>query len=160
MREGYGSRRVCLCVCVCVCVSVKSHLTSGASIRSGNAVTNSVGDEGRKICGVFSDTAPLPRSSAPSLGWPYIQSAIFPADNTHAHCVYASSPKFAMDAPCCKLSLRSSFMISNYSCVSCYLLVCTLYLPSELWSCYIADSAKRKSRGKHVNETLRWLATV
>ena len=111
MREGYGSRRVCLSVCV----SVKSHLTSGTSVRSENTVTNSVGDEGRNICGVFSDTAPLPRSSAPSLGWPYIRSAIFPADSTHAHCAYASSPKFAMDAPCRKLSLRSSFMIMESS---------------------------------------------
>ena len=143
-------------------MSVKSHLTSGASVCSENAVTNSVGDEGRKVCGVFSDTAPLPRSSDPSLGWPYIRSAIFPANNTHAHCAYASSPKFAMDAPCCKLSWCSSFMMmesSNYSCVSCYLSVCTLYLPPGLWSCYIADSAEWKSRGKHVNETLCWLAS-
>ena len=94
---------VCLSVCLCVCVSVKSHLTSGTSVRSENDVTNSVGDEGRKICGVFSDTAPLPRSSAPSLGWPYIRSAIFPADSTHAHCAYASSPKLmlhAVSSPC------------------------------------------------------------
>ena len=28
MREGYGSRSVCLCVCVCVCVSV-CYRTSG-----------------------------------------------------------------------------------------------------------------------------------
>ena len=111
MREGYGSRRVCLSVCV----SVKSLLTSAASVRSENAVRNSVGDEGRNICGVFSDTAPLPRSSASSLGWPYIWSAIFPVDNRHAHCSYASSPKFAMDAPCRKLSLRSSFMMMESS---------------------------------------------
>ena len=109
MREGYGSRRVC------VCVSVKSHLTSGASVCSENAVKNSMGDEDRKICGVFFDTAPLPRSSAPSLGWPYIRTAIFPADNTHAHCAYTSSPRFAMDAPCRKLSLRSSFMMMESS---------------------------------------------
>ena len=50
---------VSVCVCVCVCVSVKSHLTSGTSVCSENTVTNSVGDEGRKICGVFSDTAPV-----------------------------------------------------------------------------------------------------
>ena len=97
---------------MCVCVSVKSHITSGASVRSENA---SVGDKGRKICDIFSDTAPLPRSSAPSLGWPYIRSAIFPADNTHAHCAYASSPKFTMDAPCHKHSLRSSFMMMESS---------------------------------------------
>ena len=39
----------------------------------------------------------------------------FPADNTHAHCAYASSPNFAMDAPCRKLSLRSSFMMMESS---------------------------------------------
>ena len=54
--EGYGSRRVCLSVCVSVCVSVKSHLTFGASVRPENAVTYSVGNKGKKICGVFSDT--------------------------------------------------------------------------------------------------------
>ena len=123
MCEGYSSRPVC--------VSVKSHLTSGVFVRPENTVTNSAGNEGRKICGVFSDTAPLPRPSAPSLGWPYIWSAIFPVDNTHAHCAYTSSPRFAMDASCRKLSLRSSFMMmesSNWSCISCYLSVCTLYL--------------------------------
>ena len=89
-----------MCVCggggVCVCVSVMSHLTSGASVRCENAVTYSAGNEGQKICGVFSEITLLPRSSAPSLGWPDIRSAIFPADNMHAHCVYASSPGFMM----------------------------------------------------------------
>ena len=84
---------MCVCVCVCVCVSVKSHLTSGASDRHENAATYSAGNKDQKYCGVFSTTAPLPRSSAPSLGWPYIRSAIFPAGNTHAHCAYA---RFAM----------------------------------------------------------------
>ena len=55
----------------------QSHLTSGASARPENAVTGSAGNKGQKICGVFSATALLPRSSAPSLGWPYIRSAIF-----------------------------------------------------------------------------------
>ena len=32
-----------------VCVSVKSHLTSGASVRLENAVTHSAGNEGQKI---------------------------------------------------------------------------------------------------------------
>ena len=91
-------------MCLFLCLSVAE-----------NTVTNSVGDEGRKICGVFSDTAPLPRSSVPSLGWPYIWSAIFPADNTPAHCAYSSSPKFAMDAPCRKLSLRPIFMMMESS---------------------------------------------
>ena len=45
--EGYGSCRVCLSVCVCV--SVKSHLTSEASVRRENAATYSAGNEGQRI---------------------------------------------------------------------------------------------------------------
>ena len=48
--EGYGSRPVCLSVCL-------SHLTSGAFVRRENTVMYSVGNVGRKICGVFSETA-------------------------------------------------------------------------------------------------------
>ena len=45
-----------------VCVSVKSHLTSGASVRPESAVTYSAGNEGQTVCGVFSETAPLQHS--------------------------------------------------------------------------------------------------
>ena len=38
-------------------MSVKSHLTLEASLCPENALTYSVGNEGQKICGVFSDTA-------------------------------------------------------------------------------------------------------
>ena len=48
--EGYGSW-------VCVCVSVKSHLTSGSSVRPETSVTYSAGNGGQKICRVFSETA-------------------------------------------------------------------------------------------------------
>ena len=41
-----------------VCLSVQ-HLTSGASVRLENAVTYSTGGEGKNICGVFSENAPL-----------------------------------------------------------------------------------------------------
>ena len=41
-----------------VCLSVR-HLTSGASVRLETAVTYSTGGEGKKICGVFSENAPL-----------------------------------------------------------------------------------------------------
>ena len=93
MHEGYGSHPVC--------VSVKSHLTSGASVCHENAVMHSAGNEGKNICGIFSDTAPLLRSSAPSLGWPFIRSALFPADNTHAHCAYTSSQGLPyVSSPC------------------------------------------------------------
>ena len=66
-------------------MSVKSHLTYGASVRPENAVTYSAGNEGLKNCGVFSETAPLQRSSTPSIVRPCVQSAIFPAESTHAH---------------------------------------------------------------------------
>ena len=85
----YGSCRVC--VCVCVCLSVKRHLTSGASVCPGNAVMYFLaGNQGQKICSVFSKTHAFQRSRTPSLEWPYIRLAIFPADNTHAHCAYTS----------------------------------------------------------------------
>ena len=50
-----------------VCVSVKSNLTSGASVRPENSVTYSMDNEGQTICGVFSETAPLQGSSIPSI---------------------------------------------------------------------------------------------
>ena len=60
-------RRTCAArvtvVVVCVCLSVKSHLTYGASVRPKNAAMYSAGNEGQKICGVFSENAPLLRSS-------------------------------------------------------------------------------------------------
>ena len=52
---------------MCVCVSVKSHLTSGASVHPENPVTYSAGNEGQKICVFFSETARLQRSSTPPL---------------------------------------------------------------------------------------------
>ena len=50
-----------------MCLSVKQHLTYGASVRPENAVTYSAGNEGQNICGGFSETAPLQRSSTPSV---------------------------------------------------------------------------------------------
>ena len=48
-------------------MSVKSHLTSGASVRRENAATYSVGNEGQEGCGVFSENVQLQRLSATSL---------------------------------------------------------------------------------------------
>ena len=67
--ESYGSR-------VCVCLSVKSQLTSGASLCPENNVMYSAGNGGRNICGVFSETASLQRSSTALLK-AYVWSAIF-----------------------------------------------------------------------------------
>ena len=66
-----------ICLSVCVCASVKSHLTSGASVRPENTVTYSVGNGSKvkNLCG-FSETAPLQRSSTTSVDRPYAQSAI------------------------------------------------------------------------------------
>ena len=83
--EGY-----CSWVCVSVCVSVKSHITYGASVHPENTVTYSVGNEGQKICGVFSETAPLQRSSTSPIVQPCVQSAIFPEESTHAYYVFTT----------------------------------------------------------------------
>ena len=66
--EGYGSRRVC----VCVCLSVKSHLTSGASVRPEKAVTHSAGNESQTFCGLFPETALFQSYAGPAeaiKGW-------------------------------------------------------------------------------------------
>ena len=76
--------------CVCVCLSVKSHLTSGASVRPENAVTYSAGDEGQKICGVFSETAPLQRYGTCSL-YRYPCSRPFLLRGKRA-CAYLTTP--------------------------------------------------------------------
>ena len=54
--DGYS-----IWVCLCVYLSVKSHLTSGVSVRPENTVTYSVSNGGQKICGFFSETAPFQR---------------------------------------------------------------------------------------------------
>ena len=59
-----------------VCVSVKSHLTSGESVCPENSVTYSAGNGGQDICGVFSETTLLWKSSTRSIeshmySWPF-----------------------------------------------------------------------------------------
>ena len=44
---------------MCVCLSVKSHITSGASVRPENTVVYSAGNGGQKVCRVFFETAPF-----------------------------------------------------------------------------------------------------
>ena len=61
MREGYGTRSVC--VCVCVCLSVIQHLTSGSIFRALIAATYSCCDERQKIRGILAGNASLPRYS-------------------------------------------------------------------------------------------------
>ena len=54
---------------VTVVVSVVSVCVCGASVRPENIVTYSGGNEGQKI---FSETAPLQRSSTPFVERPYV----------------------------------------------------------------------------------------
>ena len=75
MEHSINPRRACAArvtvVGLSVCLSVKSHLTSGASVRLEIDVTYSTGYENRKICGDFSETAPLRRYIASALyGYP------------------------------------------------------------------------------------------
>ena len=65
-------------------MSVKSHLTS---VCPENTIMYSVGNGGQKICGVFSETTSLPRSSTAPLQ--AISEAIctvghFPPESAHA----------------------------------------------------------------------------
>ena len=48
-QRGLRYLVVCVCVCVSVCMSVKSHLTSGASVCPENTVAYSAGNGGQKI---------------------------------------------------------------------------------------------------------------
>ena len=79
---------------LCLSLCTLTHLTSGASVRCENAATYSAGNEGQNFV-AFSLKLLLCRDRTLSpLDVPYIRSAIFPADNTHAHCAYASSSRF------------------------------------------------------------------
>ena len=80
-------RRVTVVGSVCVCVSVvsvKSNLTSGASVRAENSVTYSTDNEGQKI--VCFSLKPL-RCRDPAL--PPLKAirtvGHFPTESTHAH---------------------------------------------------------------------------
>ena len=72
-------------VCVCVRLSVKSYLTSGASVHPENTVTYSAGNGCQNICGVFSETALLLRSSTPSVESRIRLVGHFPVESAHAH---------------------------------------------------------------------------
>ena len=65
-----------------VCPSVKSHLTSGASVRLENAATYSAGNEGQKIVG-FSLKLLRYRDPALPAMYGYVHSTIFTPQKTH-----------------------------------------------------------------------------
>ena len=68
-QDIFNPRQACTAritvVVVSVCLSVWSHLTSGVSVHPEHTVMYSAGNGGQNICGVFSKTAPLQRSSTP-----------------------------------------------------------------------------------------------
>ena len=71
-------------VYVCVCLSVKSHVTSGGSVHPENTVTYLAGNWGQNICGVFSETVLLQRSSTAPLK-AICTVSHFPAESAHVH---------------------------------------------------------------------------
>ena len=89
--EGYGSRCVDLSVCLSVClsVSVKSHLTSGASVRREIAATHSAGNEGQIFVAFSLKLLRCRDRELPPLDG-HTKIGHFPADNTHVHCAHAS----------------------------------------------------------------------
>ena len=124
-------RRVTVVVLsVCVCVSVKSHLTSGASVLPENTVTHSAAMEVKKFVG-FSlkplrcrDPALPPLTAIHTVGH-------FPADSTHAH--YSISPRVlhfsAYGALYSPISNKHSSTI--YLCLWLYLCVVIIYQLQE-----------------------------
>ena len=87
--SAHMRRRVTV-VGLCVCLSVKSHLTSGSSVHPENTVTYSADNEGQKICGFFSETAPFQRSSTLKA---IHMVGHFPVDSAHAHYMHMVAPR-------------------------------------------------------------------
>ena len=105
-----------------VCLSVKSHLTYGASVRSENAVTYSAGNEGQKICGVFSEDAPLLRSSGVAVvfhtfRWPFffIAKAVRMRIGIHSY-----GCRTAGEYPACPTIVNSFSLAQNDAASPCW----------------------------------------
>ena len=107
---------------VCVCVSVKSHLTYGASVRPENAVTYSAGNEGQKICGVFSEDAPLLRSSEVvvvfhTFRWPFF----FIAKAARMHIgIHSYACRTAGEYPACPTIVNNISLAQNEAAGPCW----------------------------------------
>ena len=93
-RVTVYNRHVCVCLCVC-----KSHLTLEASLLPENGVKYLADDGGQKICGVFSGSVPLLRSSAPSPLMAIHRVGHFTTENTHVHQVLDNDCSSRCDAP-------------------------------------------------------------
>ena len=99
-------------VCLCVCVSVKPHLTSRASVRPEINVTYSTGNEGQKICGDFSETAPLRRSSTyPIVQLSLVSQFLLCRKNAHVH----TTPSRRRRGPARLRSMRRGFALQCYN---------------------------------------------
>ena len=128
-------------------MSVKSHLTYGASVRPENAVTYSAGNEGQKICGVFSETAPLQRSSTPSVVRPCVQSAIFPCVFlVYAHAYFSCI--YAHDTP----PRVQHFSAFHWVCVCVCLSVCLLSHISPMERLFVLKTLSRTQRATKVKK--------
>ena len=73
---------VVVSVCLSVFLSVKSNLTSSASVRPENAATYSTCNKGQNICGVFSENASFQSYVTSGIVRLTVQSAIFSRRNT------------------------------------------------------------------------------
>ena len=104
--EGYCSW-VCLCVCLLSHISPMERLCVLKTLSRTQRATKV-----KKFCGVFSETAPLQRSSTPSVVRPCVQSAIFPCVFlVYAHAYFSCI--YAHDTP-----PSTSFSYNYSSCVS------------------------------------------
>ena len=88
-------------------LSVKSHLTTGASVRPEIDVTYSTGNKGTKICGDSSETAPLRRYTASCIVRLYPCSPPFYSIKTRMRIVFlpVSSTAEAVEGQLCVPSL-------------------------------------------------------
>ena len=111
-----------LSVCVSVSLSVKSHLTYGASVHPENAVTYSAGNEGQNICGVFSEDAPLLRSSGVAIvfqtsRWPFF----FIAKAVHMRIgIHSYGCRTAGEYPACPMIVNNISLAQNEAAGPCW----------------------------------------
>ena len=139
-----------------VCVSVKSHLTSEASVRPENAVTFSAGNEGQKICGVFSETAPLQRSSTPSVDGHTYSRPFFLRKAARMRIIVFTTcgggPKRPfLPSSCAELKVVVSFVSCHWSCLQArsvhnVMLFCTFgraYIQSAIFPAEITHAHSR-----------------
>ena len=114
---------VCMCVCVCVCLSLKSHLTSGASVHTEIDVMPLTGNEGKNVCGDFSEIAPLRRYTTSCIV--FVQSAILLRE-TPMHIAFLPVSSTAEAADVRSRASVCSWFAKN-TAYRCSWLVCSLF---------------------------------